>query len=202
VARSSATRLAQVLERDGLLLVHDAVLPSATAVVVGEAFGGSWWAHPQAHQIFDALQPCYRDATRVKLVVEKVTLVHRRLWPALVAVGSARRTWQLDGLADESRSMLARIGRYRRLVAADDLPGPTPSKRAVAELERRLLVHVEDVHTDAGTHAKQFESWATFRRRHAVDDPPAAREAMTMFEEIVTSWPPSGRRRPVLPWLA
>jgi hypothetical protein len=40
VTRSSSARLAQVLERDGLLLVHDAMLPSATAVVVGEPFGG------------------------------------------------------------------------------------------------------------------------------------------------------------------
>jgi hypothetical protein len=201
VTRSSSARLAQVLERDGLLLVHDAMLPSATAVVVGEPFGGSWWAHPQTHEIFDALQPCYRDATRVKLVVGKVTLVHRRLWPALVAVGSARRAWQMDGLADGSRAMLVRVGRFRRRVAADDLPGPTPSKRAVVELEQRLLVHVADVHTESGVHAKRFESWATFRRRHAVSDLPSASDAMAAFEQIVAPWPPSGRSRPLLPWM-
>jgi hypothetical protein len=62
-------------------------------------------------------------------------------------------------------------------------------------------VHVADVHTESGVHAKRFESWATFRRRHAVSDLPSASDAMAAFEQIVAPWPPSGRSRPLLPWM-
>jgi hypothetical protein len=47
------------------------------------AGGGSWWAHPQSHAIYRALQGvrASRDVMACRLVAGKVTLVHRRLWP-------------------------------------------------------------------------------------------------------------------------
>jgi hypothetical protein len=104
-----ADRFRAALEDTGLLLVHDKELPSATAVAAGAPFGGSWWAHPLAHPIYDALQLIEDDVTRAKLVKGKVTLIAPRLWPAVVAVGSGRRPWQLDGLSAPAIDLLAAV---------------------------------------------------------------------------------------------
>ena len=49
------------LDREGILLQHDQVLPSASAIVAGEPVRGSWWAHPMAHPIYDALNALEDD---------------------------------------------------------------------------------------------------------------------------------------------
>jgi hypothetical protein len=200
----SARRLAARLERDGILLEHDAILPSATAIVVGEPVRGSWWAHPQAHEIYDGLQPLHERATRVKLIAGKATLVHRRLWPALVAVGRSRQTWQLDGLTPAGTEVLATMSRRRRPVWADEAAPPLDNRArqaTVRELERRLLIHTDEVHTETGAHRKTLETWSTFRRRYGVADPiPSATDAKREFEAIVAAWPNPERRTPLLPW--
>ena len=63
-------------------------VPSLASAIVGEPIRGSWWGHPQSHQIFQ-LTRAVRASPSVlvcRLVNGKVTLVHRRLWPALVCV--------------------------------------------------------------------------------------------------------------------
>ena len=63
-------------------------VPSLVAVAVGAPVRGSWWGHPQSHQIFK-LTRAVRASPSVlvcRLVGGKVTLVHRRLWPAVVRV--------------------------------------------------------------------------------------------------------------------
>jgi hypothetical protein len=194
-----------VLEQDGILLEHDAVLPCATALVVGEPVRGSWWAHPKAHEIYDGLQPLHDVATRVKLVVGKATLVHRRLWPALVAVGRSRQAWQLDELSPTAAMVLDSIARRRRPVWVQEAAPALDSRRrqeTVRELERRLLVHTQEMHTETGAHRKTIETWATFRRRGQVASPlPTATESKRVFEAIVADWPDPGQRVPILPWL-
>jgi hypothetical protein len=53
--------------------------------VAGEPIRGSWWGHPGGHAIVDA--PNTRaeppNVVMTRLVNRMVTLVHRRLWPAL-----------------------------------------------------------------------------------------------------------------------
>jgi hypothetical protein len=41
-----------VLERDGLLLVADSVLPSVVSLVAGERVRGSWWGYRLSGEIF------------------------------------------------------------------------------------------------------------------------------------------------------
>ena len=62
------------------------VVPRLAEVIVDEPIKGSWWAHPKSHQIFAILQAVTdsEDILVCRLVDGKVTLVHRRLWPALV----------------------------------------------------------------------------------------------------------------------
>ena len=47
---------------------------------------GGWWSHPKGREIF-ALSRVVRDSEEIlvcRLLQGKVTLVHRRVWPALV----------------------------------------------------------------------------------------------------------------------
>ena len=63
-------------------------VPSLASAIAGGPIRGSWWAHPQNHEIF-ALTRTVRDCPDVlvcRLVDGKITYVHRRLWPALVRV--------------------------------------------------------------------------------------------------------------------
>ncbi len=72
---------------------HGVVLVSARGPVLSlveaianEPIKGSWWGHPKGRQIFAILESV-TDSPNIlvcRLVGGKVTLVHRRLWPALV----------------------------------------------------------------------------------------------------------------------
>ncbi|HLO00958.1 MAG TPA: hypothetical protein VK208_21040 [Pyrinomonadaceae bacterium] len=77
------------VEKHGVVLVSaKGPVPRLTEVIVSESIKGSWWAHPKSRQIFTVLQTV-TDSENVlicRLVNGKVTLVHRRLWPALVRV--------------------------------------------------------------------------------------------------------------------
>jgi hypothetical protein len=61
-------------------------LPRLTEAIVGAPIRGSWWSHPLGKQIFVVLR-AVEDSPDIfvsKLVGNKVTFVHRRLWPGLV----------------------------------------------------------------------------------------------------------------------
>src|SRR2546428_14004111 len=100
-----------MLERHGLLLAADATLPSVATIVAGEPVHGSWWAHPKSHAIFAASSALARhpDAMAIPLISRKVTFVHRRLWPALLAVAQACEPWQTKGLSPQARALLTRV---------------------------------------------------------------------------------------------
>lgn len=73
----------------GVVLVSGkGAVPRLTDAIAGETIKGSWWAHPRSRQIFAVLQAVAEsdDILFCRLVDGKVTLVHRRLWPALVRV--------------------------------------------------------------------------------------------------------------------
>lgn len=58
--------------------------------VAGEAIAGNWWSHPRANAIYNVLARVqeHDDLLVCRLVGGKVTLVHRRLWPALVRLAA------------------------------------------------------------------------------------------------------------------
>jgi hypothetical protein len=153
------------LERIGLLLQHDAVLPSFTGVALGESIRGSWWTHPRANDLYDLLQVFRREAggLSLKLVNGKLTFVAKRLWPALAAVGRGGAGWQRDGLSREAGVLLAYV-RRRGAVRGDriDFVPDVDLPKLLRELERRLLVHVESFHSEAGSHHRLLRSWPRF----------------------------------------
>lgn len=149
--------LLERLREFDLLLDTDPTFPSITGLVVGGKVRGSWWAHPQSHEVFRltcALR-AHPDVLMVKLISGKVTLVHRPLWPAIVVVGSAREPWQMRGLSKEAAALLKKLDKADKVSATGD---------AVRELERRLLIRAESVHTERGSHAKELETWESWAR--------------------------------------
>jgi hypothetical protein len=66
-------------------------VPSVAEAIAGEPIVGSWWSHPKAQQIFDALSSIddSEDVRCFKLIDGKITFVHRAKWPALAKLAEA-----------------------------------------------------------------------------------------------------------------
>jgi hypothetical protein len=98
--------------RDALAFVrkHGIVLASAkgsaprlTEAIAGEPIKGSWWSHPQGRRIFSILSAVTEseDVLVCRLIDGKITLVHRRLWPALVRLSKHFAPEQLAQVREE-----------------------------------------------------------------------------------------------------
>jgi hypothetical protein len=178
------------LESGGLLLMQDACFPSLVTFVVGETVKGSWWAHPLSHQIFRCAGDlaAHRDSLVIKLVHGKVTFVHRRLWPEVLAVATARESWQTTGLSQDACALWQEVERRGTLVA---------SGAAAKEIERRLLAHGEQFHAETGSHKTCLETWQAWSQRcgGTTDLPPKA--GRSRLEAAVEAL---GGRASSLPW--
>ena len=100
---TAAEAMAFVREKGVVLVSGKGAVPRLTEVIVGEPIKGSWWAHPKSHQIFAILQ-AVTDSKEIlvcRLVDGKVTLVHRRLWPALVRAAGRFRPDQIAQVREE-----------------------------------------------------------------------------------------------------
>jgi len=66
-------------------------VPSVAEAIAGEPIVGSWWSHPKAQVIFDALSSIddSDDIRCFKLIDGKITFVHRTKWPALIKLAEA-----------------------------------------------------------------------------------------------------------------
>ncbi len=109
------------------------------------------------------------DVLMVKLIAGKVTFVQRRLWPALITVAQSKEAWQTRRLSPAARVLLAAVASSGSL-RTDALP-PRAALRIgrpggiAKELEERLLIYAEEIHTEKGAHAKRLESWANVVKR-------------------------------------
>lgn len=121
-------------------------VPSLAEAIAGGPIRGSWWGHPQGHEIHRVAEAVCAspDVLVCKLVDGKVTYVHRRLWPALVRLASRFRKEQLAKVWNEHTSTGAH--RARRLAFPKWVP-PEILARAeqlsVAEAERVLSPWLE-----------------------------------------------------------
>src|SRR5262249_33636959 len=143
------------------------------ARVAGAAIKGRWWGHPAGKRIFQVANALEDggEVLFVPLLSAKVTLVHRRLWPALASVGESRASWQMDPLTPRAKELLGKVEQTGRVRATG------PSSKALA---RALLVHAEQVHTAGGSHATELVSWSTVREAREIaerlDEDTARRE--------------------------
>jgi hypothetical protein len=81
----------EFVRQHGVVLVSaSGPVPNLTEAIAGEKIKGSWWGHPKGKQIFAVLEEVTGDADVLvcRLVDDKLTLVHRRLWPALAAAAA------------------------------------------------------------------------------------------------------------------
>jgi hypothetical protein len=192
-----------LLERYGVLLEADAALPSLATLLAGESIRGSWWGHPAGKLIFNTAENLADrdDVLRVKLVNEKVTFVHRALWPALLGAATTDAAWQHAALGAVERALHAQITRQGE-VRLDTVLASHPRAVVAAAakgLETRLLVLGHSLHTDSGAHVKVLTSWARWRERVAGDVASPPYEAATRaLETAVAAWPGDAKR--TLPW--
>jgi hypothetical protein len=106
--------------------------PSLAEAIAGGPVRGSWWSHPKSHEIF-AVTRALRgndDVLVCRLIKGKVTLIHRRVWPALVR--SARRL-PSDRLA-RVREVHTKLGHH----VTDEVPFPDWVPASVRAAARRL----------------------------------------------------------------
>jgi hypothetical protein len=155
-------RLMRALEPSGVLLIHDTALPSATSIIAGHSIRGSWWGNLKGNLIYAVLEGLGTgDVDFCKLIKGKDTLVVRRLWPALAAMGLSRATWQLAGLGPAGRWVWEQATTrgqvsQRELAEARAIPG---LGAVMTDLQKRLLVHGRSEHTELGQHQKSLQSW-------------------------------------------
>jgi hypothetical protein len=89
--------MARLAESGMLLASARGPIPNVAEIVAGEPITGSWWGHPAGHAIFNQLNALAEspDVIRMRLINGKVTLVHRRIWPALARVAETFSEKQL-----------------------------------------------------------------------------------------------------------
>ncbi|HEU4427431.1 MAG TPA: hypothetical protein VFT98_01650, partial [Myxococcota bacterium] len=85
-AKTPRAALAFVRRHGAVLLSGRGAAPSLADWVAGEAIAGSWWGHARGHEIYALASALEKspDVLVCRAVGGKRTLVHRRLWPALV----------------------------------------------------------------------------------------------------------------------
>lgn len=145
-----------------------AEIPSLVGEIVGGPIRGSWWGHPKAAAIFN-ISSVLDDSPEIlttKLLAGRVSFVHRALWPSIYRVVSDR-SWRraaTESLSDAARELLPEIERSRGLRLDQISAEASPSARrrlkaAKEELEKGMLVHAAEVHTERGSHSTILISW-------------------------------------------
>jgi len=92
------------VRRHGIVLVSaKGPAPRLTEAIAGEPIKGSWWGHAKGHQIFAILQQIEDspDILVCRFIPGRVTLVHRRLWPAIVKLAGHFHPDQLAQVRQE-----------------------------------------------------------------------------------------------------
>lgn len=107
MALSNDTRSAQVLawvEAQGIVL-QSARGPVANVAefIAGEPLRGSWWGHPAGKAIYEVLNTLADspDIVATRLINGKITLVHSRVWPALMRVADTIGAQRLAAVHQE-----------------------------------------------------------------------------------------------------
>jgi hypothetical protein len=197
----------QTLRRLGLLLETDARLPSVTGLIAGRLVRGSWWADEHANEIYGVLTQFsdHKDVLFTKLISGKVTLVHRKLWPEICAIGMARADWQMVGLSTSACLLLEMIDE-RGSLRTDEIAWPKSATvkpgDAARQLEKKLLVHASEFHTESGAHAKLLETWKTWAQKIGFRvGTIQLEEAMQKMEEKVRKLNEQFEAKARLPWL-
>ena len=119
--------------------------PAFADFVAGERVT-RWWGHPKGQLIF-ALTRAIRDSPEVltcRFIDNKITYVHRRLWPALVKLSDELDTGKLGAIREEhlpGGKHELRVTEFPHWVPAEVL---AESKRLKRSEARSLLAGLTD----------------------------------------------------------
>ncbi len=189
-------------QNEGILLLSDKALPNVVSLVAGPKVKGSWWGHKRGHEIFRELKKldAHPDSLTTRLVSGKVTYLHRRLWPDFLTVATAREDWQVRGLSRAARRLLLKVDREGE-VRTDKMGVFKGLGDATREIERRLLVYTEDIHTERGFHAKALMGWSRPQKlrdlRLKLGEPRAAKDTLELaIDDLNSRYHGRGK----LPW--
>jgi hypothetical protein len=201
----NSRQLVHALEVNGVLMVSDRHLPSVVGMVGGPALRGSWWGHERGREIFSRLKTLETnpDALTTRLISGKVTYIHRKLWPDFLSIAISREGWQMEGLSQGGRRLLAtveargelRMDSYQAKIASPRL------REEAREIERRLLVYTEEIHTERGAHTKILMTWSRcpkIRDQRFSSRSPAT--AMGAFDRLVDDLNVKYEGKGRLPW--
>ena len=180
----------------GLLLQTDANLPNVCVLITGAPVRGSWWAHSRSHEIFrvNCELAAHPDVLVSKLISGKITYIHRALWPAVIAIGHARESWQTAHLSHDAHNLLAEVD--RKPIRTD-----RRVSKPASELETNLLVYSEQFHTETGAHARSLESWEHWSSRTGyMGEQITLASAKLTLEEVVASLNRKFKGHGRLPW--
>ena len=129
------------VRRHGVALVSaKGPIPRLTEVIAGEPIKGSWWAHRHGRQIFAVLRKLGESPELLvcRLVNGHLTLVHRRLWPALVRVASRFEPEQLAQIHEQHTAS----GRHVNQVIAYPIWVPPEVADAAASLTEPMAIEL------------------------------------------------------------
>lgn len=103
---SVAAALAFVAEHGVVLASAKGLAPRLIDVIAGEQIVGNWWSHRRASEIYNILVAVQEsDGVLVcRLLAGKITLIHRRLWPALACLAEDFEPGQLAKVTEEHTS--------------------------------------------------------------------------------------------------
>jgi len=92
------------VRREGIVLASaKGSAPRLTEAILGEPIHGNWWTHPRGSFVYNVLSAVSEseDVLVCRLLQGKVTLIDRRLWPALVRVAARFEPARLAQVRDE-----------------------------------------------------------------------------------------------------
>lgn len=206
-ADSNLARVLSALKQHGLLMQADSKLPSVVTLLAGKHVKGSWWGHPMgdAIHIVNTELKEHPDVIATYLVSRKVTYIHRRAWPGLFGVALCGEAWQSRNLDPIARRILRHVTKKQSVRGDDESVfselSSTERRAGIRELERRLLVHSVDTHTETGTHAKTLQTWERCRKQKRFRGKAlAADKARARLEQLIDAWPVVPGSRIALPW--
>jgi len=108
--------------------------PSLAAQIVGGPIHGSWWSHPKGHEIYALIQKIHKSKVVLicTLANDKITYLHRRLWPAFVRMAKDFPAHALDMAVQVHLPS----GQHQR----QDVPFPAWVPETVQDAARQLSI--------------------------------------------------------------
>lgn len=134
VPRSTSETLAWVEDLGVVLQSAHGPVANAAEFVAGVPIRGSWWGHDAAKAIYAVLSALDEspDIVTTRLVNGKLTLIHSRVWPAIVCVADELGVERLGAVHQEHTTR----GTHRRFDVDFPLWVPRDVQALAVQLSR------------------------------------------------------------------